>query len=509
MRAIWKGLAATGALLMLAGTADAGKKTDTLVWSTDRENPIADSSFLNSRELVVVSSLICDRLVHLDEKYTPRPSLATSWTWINDTTLDFELRKGVKFQNGKEMDADDVAYSINFILDKSHGTLNYTYLSWIKSVEKLDSHKVRLHLHKPFPTALIFIAGVGNILPNGHYETAPARADGKKDYGAVTPVGTGPYRIAEIKPGEYIHMVKNADYFKDSPKGTPQIGAIRFRTIKDQNTRLAELMTGGIDWTWDVPKEQAERMQGNPALTIENAATMRFSYIAFDVKGTSGQKAFTDKRVRQAVAHAINREAIVKNLVGGPSVVINAACHPDQFACADDVPKYEYNPTKAKALLAEAGYPNGFDFDLYAYREREYTEAVIGDLAKVGLKAKLNFVQYTALLEAIHKGQTPAVHGTWGSSSIPDVSAATGHFFQGTTDDLVKDPEVISLIAEANGIVDPDKRKAVWRQALVRIADQAYWVPMFTYAKYYAYTKDLDFKATSDEIPQFFRAKWK
>jgi peptide/nickel transport system substrate-binding protein len=134
---------------------------------------------------------------------------------------------------------------------------------------------------------------------------------------------------------------------------------------------------------------------------------------------------------------------------------------------------------------------------------------VIGDLAKVGLKAKLNFVQYTALLEAIHKGQTPAVHGTWGSSSIPDVSAATGHFFQGTTDDLVKDPEVISLIAEANGIVDPDKRKAVWRQALVRIADQAYWVPMFTYAKYYAYTKDLDFKATSDEIPQFFRAKWK
>jgi peptide/nickel transport system substrate-binding protein len=509
MRAIWKGLAATGALLMLAGTADAGKKTDTLVWSTDRENPIADSSFLNSRELVVVSSLICDRLVHLDEKYNPKPSLATSWTWINDTTLDFELRKGVKFHNGKEMDADDVAYSINFILDKSHGTLNYTYLSWIKSVEKLDSHKVRLHLHKPFPTALIFIAGVGNILPNGHYETAPARADGKKDYGAVTPVGTGPYRIAEIKPGEYIHMVKNADYFKDSPKGTPQIGAIRFRTIKDQNTRLAELMTGGIDWTWDVPKEQAERMQGNPALTIENAATMRFSYIAFDVKGTSGQKAFTDKRVRQAVAHAINREAIVKNLVGGPSVVINAACHPDQFACADDVPKYEYNPTKAKALLAEAGYPNGFDFDLYAYREREYTEAVIGDLAKVGLKAKLNFVQYTALLEAIHKGQTPAVHGTWGSSSIPDVSAATGHFFQGTTDDLVKDPEVISLIAEANGIVDPDKRKAVWRQALVRIADQAYWVPMFTYAKYYAYTKDLDFKATSDEIPQFFRAKWK
>jgi peptide/nickel transport system substrate-binding protein len=98
---------------------------------------------------------------------------------------------------------------------------------------------------------------------------------------------------------------------------------------------------------------------------------------------------------------------------------------------------------------------------------------------------------------------------TWGSSSIPDVSASTGHFFTGSLDDLSQDKEVIETIKQANSTIDPQKRAELWEKALKRIADEAYWVPLFTYAKYYAYSKDLDFKATSDEIPQFYAAKWK
>ncbi len=304
-------------------------------------------------------------------------------------------------------------------------------------------------------------------------------------------------------------MERFAGYWEGSPKGKPQIGKIKFRTIKDSNTRLAEVMTGAVDWMWDVPKDQAERLTSAPTLVVENAKTLRFSYIAFDVKGVSHQKMFADKRVRQAFAHAINRESMVKNLVGAPSEVIHAACHPDQFACASEVPKYAYDPEKAKKLLAEAGFPNGFEFDLHAYREREFTEAVIGDLVKVGLKPKLVFLQYAPLVQAIHKGQDSAGNLTWGSSSIPDVSAATAHFFTGSPDDMTRDEQVMKLIAEADGTIDPDRRKAIWQQALARIADEAYWVPLFTYAKFYVYSKDLDFKATSDEIPQFFKTKWK
>lgn len=493
----------------LATGAQAGKKDDTLVWATDRENAIVDSSYLNTREMVIIGSLVYDRLIYLDEKYNPVPLLATAWKWESPTSLVMDIRKGVKFHSGKELDADDVVYTLMFNADKANRSFNYSYVSWIKSVEKLESHKIRILLDKPFPPALINLAGTANILEKGHYDKATKKPDGSRDFGAVPANGTGPYKVAELKPGESILMVRNPAYWDGSPKGKAQIGKIKFRTIKDSNTRMAELMTGAIDWVWDVPKDQAERLQGAPSLTIEKAATLRFSYIIFDAKSIAGVKYFADKRVRQAFAHAINRESIVKNLVGAPSVVIHSPCHPDQFACATDVPKYAYDPEKAKKLLAEAGVPAGFEFNLHAYREREYAEAIIGDLVKVGLKPKLVFLQYAALVQAVHKGQVSVGNMTWGSSSIPDVTAATGHFFTGTPDDLTKDEQVIKLIKEADTIVEPEKRKAVWKQALTRIAEEAYWVPLFTYAKYYAYTKDLDFKATSDEIPQFFKAKWK
>jgi peptide/nickel transport system substrate-binding protein len=368
---------------------------------------------------------------------------------------------------------------------------------------------VHINLKQAFPPALAYLAGIGFIMQKGHYDNAPVKPDGKKDFGAVKPNGTGPYKIVEVKPGEHIRMEKNADYFKDGYKGDPKISKLTFRTIKDTNTRTAELMTGAIDWIWDVPKDQAERINANPNVAVENAKTLRVSYLQFDIHGVSGQKFFADKRVREAFAHAIDRESLTKNLVGPASVVAHSACHPDQFGCSTDVPKYGYDPAKAKALLKEAGFPDGFEFDLFAYRDREYTEAVIGDLAKVGLKPKLNYVQFTAYIENVQKGRTPVAHGTWGSNSVPDVSAMTAQFFANGPDDLTKDPEVIKGIAEADSITDPDKRKAAWQKVLTRIAAEVYWVPLFTYAKYYAFSKDLDFTPTSDEIPQFFAAKWK
>jgi peptide/nickel transport system substrate-binding protein len=496
--------------LVTAQAAHAGKRNDTLVWATDRDNPIADPFFLNTREMVVIGHHAWDTLVIIDPKTAEvKPLLATAWKWVDPKTLEMQLRKDVAFHSGAPMDADDVVYTLNFVSNKENAISNYALLGWIESAEKIDKYAVRVHLRNPFPPALAYLAGLGFIMQKGHYDNAPARPDGKKDFGAVPPNGTGPYRITEVKPGQHILMERNAAYFKGGFKGTPAISKVLFRTVKDSNTRTAELMTGAIDWIWDVPKDQAERLEANPALVVKNAKTLRVSYLQFDATGVSGQKFFTDKRVRQAVAHAIDREALTKNLVGPASVVAHAACHPDQFACSDNVMKYPYDPAKAKALLKEAGFPDGFEVDLFAYRDREYTEAVIGDLARAGIRAKLNYLQYTAFLEAVHKGRTPVANGTWGSNSIPDVSAMTGQFFLGGPDDLTKDAEVQRLIREADAITDPEERRAAWQKVLERIALECFWVPLFTYAKYYAFAKDLDFVPTSDEIPQFYAAHWK
>ncbi len=490
------------------GKAMAGKANDTLVWATDREQAVIDPYYNNTRELVIIGQTIWDMLLFRDlDTGEFKPLLATSYKWVNNTTLDFELRKDVVFHNGKKFNADDVAYTINWVANKDNGVLTYKNVSWMKSAEKLGEHKVRINLHKPFPAALPYLSNAVAIMPTGHYDNAPKKPDGKPDIGAIKPVGTGPYKFVNLKVGESLTMAKNDNYLKGSPKGQPQIGNLVFRTIKEMNTQMAELLTGGLDWMWDVPKDQAEKLASR--VQVVNAPTMRVSYIQFDTNGKSGQDFFTKKKVRQAFAHAVNRQSIAKNMVGGASVVTHSACHPVQFGCAQDVPQWNYDPAKAKKLLAEAGYPNGFTFDLYAYRQREFTEAVIGDLAKVGIKANLKFMQYRALRDLVWKNQTPVNHMTWGSNSIPDVSAITSHFFSGGRDDFAKDPDVIKSLEIADTSTDPALRRKEYKKALSKISGELYWLPMFTYAKYYVFSNDLDFKVTPDEIPRFYTAKWK
>ena len=214
-------------------------------------------------------------------------------------------------------------------------------------------------------------------------------------------------------------------------------------------------------------------------------------------------------KVRQAINHAINLDAIVKNLVRGSSQIIHSACYPEQFGCTDDVQKYPYDPAKAKALLAEAGYPNGFSTVFYAYRDRPHNEAIMSDLAAVGIKAELRYGQYAATRDALRRGETPITSMTWGSNSIPDVDAILPVFFGGLPDDLSNDAEVQAWLLEGKSTLDQDKRKAAYKKALQKIAEQAYWVPTWTYTTNYAISNDLDFKPTADEIPRFWTASWK
>ena len=500
--------AAAMALALAAGPAWADKSNDTLVWSTDRDVTVADPYYNNTRELVIIGQTAWDMLLFRDlDTGEYKPLLATSYKWVDNTTLEFELRDDVVFHNGKKFNADDVVYTVNFVANEDNGVLTFQNVSWMKNAEKLGEYKVRINLHKPFPAALPYLSNAVAIMPAGHYDAAPATAEGKQDYGAVAPVGTGPYKIVEVKAGEAIIMERNENYFTGGPKGTPQIGKLVFRTLKEMNTQIAELLTGGVDWIWDVPKDQAEKLSGQ--VQAVNAPTMRVSYIQFDVNGKSGQDFFTKKKVREAFAHAVNREAIAKNLVGGASVVTHSACHPVQFGCSQDVPQWAYDPDLAKRKLTEAGYPDGFEFDLYAYRQREYTEAVIGDLAKIGIKANLKFMQYRALRDLVWKNETPVNHMTWGSNSIPDASAITSHFFSGGRDDFAKDPAVMKALETADNSTDPAVREAQYKEALSRISGELYWLPMFTYAKYYVFSNDLDFQTTPDEIPRFYTAKWK
>ncbi len=496
------------AMLLVAGMQEvrADKSDDTLriAWGVDGVMHNADNYYGATRSGIWFSKMVWDTLIERDPKTSEYiPSLATGWTWIDDTTLEFNLRQGVKFHNGEPFDADDVVYTYNKVSSDS-GVKFQRIVNWIDNVEKVDQYTVRIHTKEPFPQAIEFLAGPMPIYPNEYYEKVGT--EGMSNM----PIGTGPYKVVQMKPGEEYTLVRNEDYNWGGPKSAAKIKNVIIRELPDVQTQVAELMAGGIDVTADLTTDLVEKLQGVAGITAEQAGTLRIFYIGFDAAGRTGFKPITDVRVRRAINHAINRKSIVDNLMRGAARVIDTPCHPLQFGCEESAAAtYDYNVNKAKSLLAEAGYADGFEVDLYAEAPAHEAEAIIGDLAAIGIQAKLNRLPWEAWRDAQISNKAPIFLTNWGSYSLADVSAIISVFFSDNEDDFARDPEVTEWLKIADTNTDPAKRKEYYAKAIKRITEEAYFLPLFSGIRSYGYDSNLNFVGYVDEIPRFYEYSWK
>lgn len=380
-------LGACALALGLAFNAHAAKKDDTLRMAYDQAPESVDPYYNNVRIGVIIAANVWDTLLYRDPMTNEyKGQLAKSWKQVDDKTLEFELRQGVKFHNGEEFDADSVVYTLNFVADPKNKAVTQQNVAWIDKVEKIDKYHVRLTTKEPFPGAKEYLSTTVAIHPAKYYQEVGPKGMNAK------PVGSGPYKVADYQPGKSITLERNTDYFKDSPKAQPKIGKVVIRFIPDRQTQMAEVISGGEDLIMSVPKDQADQLRAVPTLQVVNGETMRIVFMQMNILENSPAPQLKDERVRRAIVHAIDRQAILKNIVGDGGAILNAICTPSQVGCTQDVPTYKYDPAQAKKLLAEAGYPNGFDIDILAYRERNQTEAIINYLQAVGIRAKLNFL---------------------------------------------------------------------------------------------------------------------
>lgn len=494
------------AIALTAGTGvvQADKANDTLAAAFTKELESVDSYFNSAREGVVLQRAIWDGLVYRDPKTNEYiGNLATSWEWIDDTTLEFKLREDVTFHNGEPFNADDVVYTVDFVADEANGVVTQRNVNWMKSAEKVDDYTVRIHTKDPFPAAIEYLSGPVSMYPDEYYAEAGPTGMGLK------PVGTGPYKVTEVDPGKHFVLQANENYH-DSPKGKPKIGTIDIRTIPDVNTQIAELFNGSVDLIWQVPSDQAEKLAAMDQFQVANESTMRVGYLAMDAAGRSGaDNPFTKLKVRQAVNHAIDRQTLVDALLKGESKVISTACFPSQFGCFQDVTSYEYDPEKAKQLLAEAGYPDGFTTEFYAYRDREYAEAISSYLNAIGITTDFKMLQYSALRDLNMSGQVPISFQTWGSFSVNDASAMVSQFFKHGDLDDARDDQVLEFLDIADSATDPEARKENYAKALELIAEKAYWAPMFSYNTNYVMSNEVEYVPTADEVLRFIDMSWK
>jgi peptide/nickel transport system substrate-binding protein len=498
-------LLAAGATLATAVPALAQKSADTLRITWRDAIPDVDPYYNPQRTGMVVAFQAFDCLVYRDPVTMEiKPALATSWKQVDATTIDFTLREGVTFQNGDPFTADDVVYTINTIIHDKQVSIPAYYV-FFAGAEKIDAFHVRLKLTGVSPAVMEYLAMVTPIWPQAYREKIGA------DAYARAPIGTGPYKITKVDGTTEIDLERYDGYYAGSPKGRPAIRYIKIHEVPDATTELTELLGGKADWIWGYNADQFANIARMPNLQSLRFGTMRVHVMTIDAAGRTGaDNPLTKLKVRQAIISAIDRETMAKQLIQGDSRVIDTPCFPTQFGC--DVAaavKYPYDPARAKQLLAEAGYPNGFDTELVSYDSPQIGATMQNYLKAVGINLRIQQLQIGAAIQMAEAGKAPLYAGSWGSNSINDVSAFMPYWLGGGLDDYARDADVQSLLKQAGASVDPELRRKAYGEAIHLATERVDFVPLFSDVRYVAFSKQLEFQGFQDDLPRFYLSSWK
>jgi peptide/nickel transport system substrate-binding protein len=501
----WLRGAVLAACVTLGPPALAQKSADTLRITWREAIPDVDPYYNSQRTGMVVAFQAFDCLAYRDPTTMEmKPALATSWKQVDPTTLEFTLREGVTFQNGDPFTADDVVYTINTIIHDKKVAIPAYYTSYA-GAEKIDDFHVRIKLTGVSPAVMEYLSMVTPIWPKAYREKVGPEAFSK------APIGTGPYKITKVDGTTEIDLERFDGHYAGSPKGRPAIKFIKIHEVPDATTEITELLGGKADWIWGYNADQYENIARVPTLQALRFNIMRVTFMTIDAAGRSGaDNPLTKLKVRQAVIMAIDRATMAKQLIQGDSQVIDTPCYPTQVGCdVSAAVKYPYDSVRAKQLLVEAGYPNGFDTELVSYNASQINAALQNYLKAIGINLRIQQLQIGAAIQKAEKGEAALYSGSWGSNSVNDSSAFMPYFLGGGLNDYARDAEVQGLLQKAGASVDPEIRRNAFSEAIHLTTERAEFVPLFSQVRYVAHSKQLTFQGFADDLPRFYLSTWK
>jgi peptide/nickel transport system substrate-binding protein len=340
----------------------------------------------------VVYGNVLEGLVRIERDGKIAPALASEYKISKDgKEYTFLLKKGVKFHDGKAFNAEDVKFTFERLMDPKTNIPNLKYYRDIESVEVVDSHTVKFKLKNVNSMFLFNLARPDSIII--HRQTA--------DRLKTAPVGTGPFKFVEWVRGDRVILAKYEEYYR---KGLPYLDKVTFKFIGDPSAQIASLRAGDIDVIgYDVSPENALLLEKDPKFKVLNGFTT--TEVILSTNHT--RKPFDDVRIRRAMAHAIDRSALMKGAMSGYGTPIGSHMDPGNPYYIDLTSAYPYNPEKAKQLLKEAGYPNGFDAviklpERFAYAKR--TGEIVADmLSQVGIRLKIELTEWGQWIDRVFK----------------------------------------------------------------------------------------------------------
>jgi len=506
---------------LIAGLVATSAQAATLRWAAQNDVLTLDPYSQIHTTTITMMQHAYEGLTRYSAKYEVEPALATKWTYISPTQVRFELRKGVKFHDGTPFTADDVVFSYGRI--KQPQSTMAVYVAGVKEVKKVDEHTVDFLLDGPNPTLLrsltdFYIMSKVWAEKNKTTNTQDYKAK-EENYASRNTNGTGPYKITGWTPDQKLTMVINADWWDKAHASN--VTEVIYTPIKADATRVAALLSGDVDIVTDLPTQDVTRLRNDPKLKVVDGPEVRTIFVALDqhspelkYSDVKGKNPFKDRRVREALNVAIDRDAIKRATMRGLSLPAAILVAPGVNGHSAEIDQpLKADPEKAKKLLAEAGYPNGFEFQLNCPNNRyvndeEICQNLVSMWAKVGVRTKLVAEGMATFIAKVQNFDAPAYLLGWGVATYDAqyslqslvrtrTSGADGNFNFGR----VSDAQVDKLVDAMKTETDVAKRNAMIKEALVRTRDEHLYVPLHHQLRPWAMKKNIETIHRSDDRP--------
>lgn len=480
------GVAVATLLTVSSAAQAAARDSKTLVVVQSGEPVGLDAMRNNLQHSLNISFNIQERLFDPTEDGGVGPALAESWEFIEPTTLRVKLRPDLTFQNGESITADAVKFSFDRLVNPELKSPHAGRLEQISAVTVLDPLTVEIKLKKPFAPILHLLSFYLPVLPPK--ATAEAGPDGFNR----KPIGAGPYMVESWDRGGDV-VLKSFDGYWG---GKAPYERVIFKTIPEESARIAALLTGEAD----IVEGVSVRSQKNVEATGKGYLTDSMGVMPYIGLNTY-KEPFNDERVRQAVNYGINRPLIKKALFNDRGLLAAGPTSPRTFGADLKLQPYPYDPEKAKQLLKDAGYPNGFSTTL-SYptnmtQIQEQAQAVAADLGKIGIKAKLQPLDRAVMWEKYKNGEQDMYIYWWDDSPEPD-RYLYSLFHSNSRDYYYKNQETNDLLDAGRSTLDRNKREEIYQTLDRKLYKEAPWAFLYIIPETYAVAKGTDYQGRRD-----------
>jgi len=481
------------AAVLMAGVCSAQPKGELVVLQGAEINA-TDPAKYNSIPESNFGIAVFDTLYFNDEKAIPQPRLALSHKLINETTWEFPLRKGVVFHNGTPLTAKDVKFSFDRALDPQTKTFFMPFISTIKEVKIIDDFTIQIITNGPDPLLLKRLSFSLFVFPADLFKEKGAEAFFRN------PVGSGPFKFVSWTRNDRMVLEANEAYWD----GAPKVKRVIFRPVPEVATKIAELQTGNADIITNIPPFLVSQVQNSGNAVVQSIPSGRVMFLYINCLAEGPLK---DKRVRQALNYAVDRKAIIDNVLKGSGVQVPVNLTPLHFGYDPDLKPYPYDPAKAKKLLAEAGYASGLKlvFNSPSGRyilDKEIAQAIAGMYNAVGIETDMKIHEWGSYTQILTGKRLQDIGFIGWSLVLADAdSTLFPYFTPESAFSYYSTPELKEKILKGRTTLDANKRIELYKEIQKDIFEEAPLVYLHQQIDHYGVAKRVQgFQVRGDEF---------